>query len=246
MSNLTILTKHIRQFDGLYSLNDLHKASGGKKKYKPSNFVRLSQTKELISEIMHPSHLRSGQCSDVSTALRVINGGVNRGTYICKELVYSYAMWVSAEFQLAVIRAFDKLQSGTYERDNMSPDNQYALSQTVKRVAEEHNFKRTEIWDKLKDEFKVTRYTQIDDDWIEEAIQFVERLPDMTRSLAAPSPLDGRYIAVMKGGHVVQLKPIGEKVIIDPKVLLKIRDTMNTAGKDLQGLSQTIGDLTYG
>jgi hypothetical protein len=30
MTELTILTTKIRQLDGLYSLNDLHKAAGGK------------------------------------------------------------------------------------------------------------------------------------------------------------------------------------------------------------------------
>ena len=45
----------IRVIDGLYSLNDLHRASGGLEKQKPANFMRLDTTQELIYEIEHSS-----------------------------------------------------------------------------------------------------------------------------------------------------------------------------------------------
>ena len=41
----------IRQHNGLFSLNDLHAASGGNPGQRPGEFMRNQQTKELIEEI---------------------------------------------------------------------------------------------------------------------------------------------------------------------------------------------------
>ena len=104
----TISNSTIRMINGLYSLNDLHKAIGGSKKYKPANFMRLENTKNLIAEIE--------RCSDVSIeaksrAYKIIRGGEiqRQGTFVCRELVYSYAMWINTPFQLMVIRALDSM-----------------------------------------------------------------------------------------------------------------------------------------
>ena len=94
MSNLQILTQSIRTFENLYALNDLHIASGGKSKHQPSNFVRLDTTKALIAEIE----------KDNQHALKIIRG-TNGGTYACEELVIAYAMWISPQFHLVVLRA---------------------------------------------------------------------------------------------------------------------------------------------
>ena len=96
MSNLQILTQSIRTFENLYALNDLHIASGGKSKHQPSNFVRLDTTKALIAEIE----------KDNQHALKIIRGGNFQGTYACEELVIAYAMWISPQFHLVVLRAF--------------------------------------------------------------------------------------------------------------------------------------------
>ncbi|MFC2543796.1 MAG: P22AR C-terminal domain-containing protein [Aggregatibacter sp.] len=104
MSNLTVLKTSIRDLDGLYSLNDLHKASGNDPKHRPNQFVRLDVTQDLINEIQ-------GENSTAQIcALRSINGGANRGTYACEELILSYAMWISPKFHLIVLRAFLAMQ----------------------------------------------------------------------------------------------------------------------------------------
>ena len=96
MSNLQILSNSIRTFENLYSLNDLHQASGSENKHAPFRFIRLETTKELIAEIE----------SDGQTQAVKVYRGSQGGTYVCEELVLSYAMWISPKFHLIVLRAF--------------------------------------------------------------------------------------------------------------------------------------------
>lgn len=103
MIMLTISDRTIGIIDGLYCLNDLHQASGGQKKHQPFNFMRNKEVVDLINKLQCSSDMRNKQ---VFTKLV---SGKNRGTYVCKELVYRYAMWISAEFTLLVIRTFDEV-----------------------------------------------------------------------------------------------------------------------------------------
>ena len=97
-------------YDGRFSLNDLHKASGGEKRHKPSNWLMIQQTKELISELENAPGGKSGIPEvEQNQPVSVINGGDSRGTYVVKELVYAYAMWISPQFHLQVIRAYDAM-----------------------------------------------------------------------------------------------------------------------------------------
>lgn len=101
--NLIISNQAISTYDSLYSLNDLHRASGNAKKHQPSNFLANQQTKELISEIENEGqiahHTVKGNRAD----------GAKQGTYVCRELVLAYAMWISPKFSLMVIRVFDTI-----------------------------------------------------------------------------------------------------------------------------------------
>lgn len=93
--------------EGRYRLNDLHKASGGEKRHAPSEWTKINQASELVSE------LNSG--NNPSLALVSIEGR-NGGTYACKELVYAYATWISPAFFLHVIRTFDAVVSGVQSK----------------------------------------------------------------------------------------------------------------------------------
>jgi hypothetical protein len=104
MAHLTISSKDIRTLDGLYSLNDLHKAAGSESRHLPTQFLRNQQTRELIAEIDSYANSHS---SDEKLSHNIQNG---KGTWVCKELVYAYAMWISPKFNLQVIRAFDQSQ----------------------------------------------------------------------------------------------------------------------------------------
>lgn len=99
MSNvITIAGVAIRQDDqGRYSLNDLHRSAGGESKNQPANWLRMQQTQDLalLVEAESIPHFRGIQSKQ------------GLGTFVCKELVYAYAMWISAAFHLKVIRTFD-------------------------------------------------------------------------------------------------------------------------------------------
>lgn len=99
MSNLAILNTSIRTHESLFSLNDLHKASGGAEKHRPSLFIRLDTTQDLISEIQK-------EVKSTDLIFKTTGGRGLRGTYACEELVLSYAMWISPKFHLVVLRAF--------------------------------------------------------------------------------------------------------------------------------------------
>lgn len=93
---LELAGQAIRQdAQGRYSLNDLHRAAGGIKRQGPSYWLANAQTKELIAEL-------------ATTGIPVVTlEGRFGGTYVAKELVYAYAMWISPRFHLQVIRAYD-------------------------------------------------------------------------------------------------------------------------------------------
>ena len=92
-NSLTICSSEIRQIDGLYSLNDLHRASGEEPRHRPNYFLENQQTKDLIAEIQ-------------IAGIPAIAAKPRVGTYACKELVIAYAAWISPAFHLKVIRVF--------------------------------------------------------------------------------------------------------------------------------------------
>lgn len=85
---------------GRYCLNDLHKAAGNLPEQQPALFLRHDFTKKLIEEIKYTD-------SYTSEPVHIVMGR-NGGTYVSKELVYAYAMWISSTFHLLVIRTFDE------------------------------------------------------------------------------------------------------------------------------------------
>lgn len=92
-AQVSVANVAIRQFDNLYSLNDLHKAAGGENRHKPSLWANNNQTLDLISEIE-------------KAGIPAIQKKQGLGTFVSKELVVHYGMWISPAFSLKVIRAF--------------------------------------------------------------------------------------------------------------------------------------------
>lgn len=77
------------------------------------------QTVELVHELTNTQNLGVDPVS-------VIHGGNERGTYVCKELVYAYAMWISPSFHLKVIRTFDMVTSAPEKLSGQAADKMQA------------------------------------------------------------------------------------------------------------------------
>lgn len=119
MNGLSILNKQIRtDGDGRYCLNDLHRAAmavgaNGRTK-EPAKFLSGPQTKRLINVLVMETAQNLGSFCDPIAS----EEGRAGGTYAVKELVYAYAMWISPEFHLQVIRAYDKQVTNEINRLN--------------------------------------------------------------------------------------------------------------------------------
>ena len=162
--------------DGRYCLNDLHKASGYDKKHQPAYFIRNQQTKDLIAEI--ENHSNGASANLQMPAVGKVNDGKNNGTYVVKELVYSYAMWISAKFHLQVIRAYDAMvmQFRVKERQAISPEQQALLHEIVARRSQGERKIFAEMWARHNQHFKIPRYAELLEIHFPEAVHYLETM----------------------------------------------------------------------
>ena len=167
MSNLAILNTSIRSYENLFSLNDLHQASGNLTKHKPAFFLRIDMTKDLIAEIE----------KETPNALKVIRG-TQGGTYACEELMLAYAMWISPKFHLVVLRAFLNLhkKSTALLPNTITPEQQQAIQSAVQQAHHITGLHRQEIYRQLKSAFKVAKYDQIPQSQFGNAMAFITNL----------------------------------------------------------------------
>ncbi|UIW10496.1 DNA-binding protein, KilA-N domain [Aeromonas phage BUCT695] len=99
-------TTLVSDADGMFSLNELHKASGTSTSKRPGSWIRTQQAVDFINVFS----------SAQICAVKKINGGKFRGTYGIEQVVYAYAEWISPEFHAAVIEAFKAAVSGDGEK----------------------------------------------------------------------------------------------------------------------------------
>ena len=176
----------VRQHDGLFSLNDLHKASGGEENFKPAFFLRNDQTKALIAEI--------AKGADLHLFLKTTKGR-NGSTYACRELVIAYAAWISAAFHLKVIRVFlavaapkpDQAQARLdYER--ISPAQAQHIKELVQAIVAAKIQGFAETWARLHKKFRVHSYLELP------ASRFEEVCDYLMRKFAQPDPAPARTV----------------------------------------------------
>lgn len=125
----SICSHTVRQDEaGRYCLNDLHKAAGGDKKHQPSNFLRTDLAKGLLAELnaeVPIPHFRGITGNTGKAGIPAIVTKQQLGTFVCKELVYAYAMWISPKFHLHVIRTFDAVVQAQLKAKDAKYDRLY-------------------------------------------------------------------------------------------------------------------------
>lgn len=179
--NIQISNVAIRQTsNNLYNLNDLHKAAGGDDKHRPTFWLRLQQTQELIAEIE----------AQGDKAAEVINGGKNRGTFVCKELVYAYATWISAKFFLLVIRTFDAVVSGSLKiAPKTTSDDRTPLRNAVNMLVVKKGLNYSEAYKLIHQRFAVGALDELSQAQLSEAVEYVHRvlMGEVLDKAAAPA-----------------------------------------------------------
>lgn len=218
-STLSILNNTVRIFDGLFSITDLHKASGGEKKHRPNYWLENQQTKDLIAEIESEGKSEAViPASARNQAIKVVKGGnvKTQGTYVCRELVYAYAMWISARFHLLVIRAFDAMCKGEMPSAISPTTASLELRDEIDRVAGGVRSIRCQILQKLYRRYHVNSYFKIPAEHHDNALEYVRSLEGDYIPKAAPSPAlalpDGQHYVVAKDGVVLYHKVLSKTV----------------------------------
>ncbi len=206
----------IRQLDdGLYSLNDLHQAAGGEVKHQPTRFMRLEQTKALIAEIE--------QSPEMVSATKVMNGGQNPGTFVCRELVYAYAMWISPKFNLTVIRAFDALHTVPPAPTLPAPKTitTAQAGELVTLIAERFpdGRNRAYAWSRFNAHFRIARYRELPASRFAEGCAYIRGMPakdgsDPAMSLIALRVKNARFILTFNEEGRIMLREVGEDMAI--------------------------------
>ncbi len=113
MSNLHIFTYNNHQitFD-FGTLQKMVNATEMAKPFKgklPADFLRLKQTKDFIKELkFHYGNSHSGKF------INAINGGPNRGTWMCERLALKFAAWLSPKFEIWVYEKIQELLKNGY------------------------------------------------------------------------------------------------------------------------------------
>lgn len=249
--NIIIADTAIRQSQSLYNLNDLHKAAGNEQRHKPANWLALQQVSELMAELCDAGNPASKENQQV---IQVIKGGKNQGTFVCKELVYAYATWISPAFFLKVIRTFDAVANEQPEPPRRTtPDERAGLRQAVTMLTTKRGLMHDEAYRLIHQRFNVSHIEEIPAEQLPQAVEYIHRLALEGELLPPPEDKDAGYIrshqvAAIGLMHVGRLRFEEQK-----KALLRLRDLTAQAHERLKAtLAETratldlTNDILYG
>lgn len=122
MKYMTIFDNSIRMdSEGRFCLNDLHKAAvaagANKRSKEPGEFLKARRTKDMVALLIKEQKNTTG-IPRSSVQPTATSEGREGGTFVVKELVYAYGQFVSAAFDLQVVRAYDKVVRDEIDRLN--------------------------------------------------------------------------------------------------------------------------------
>jgi hypothetical protein len=182
MNLIQISNVSIRQHNGLYSLNDLHRAAGGENRHKPSLWTSNQQTIELIKEVE-----KAGNPAILSKQ--------GLGTFVCKELVIHYGMWISPSFSLQVIRTFLAVQEqGSLKLSQTTTDQRTPLRQAVSALVGLRGIDYSTAYKMVHQRFGVGAIEEIPVDLLPAAVEYVHRLTLTGEVLDAPIQFSQREL----------------------------------------------------
>lgn len=180
-AQISVANVAIRQFDNLYSLNDLHKAAGGENRHKPSLWANNNQTLDLIAEIE-------------KAGIPAIQKKQGLGTFVSKELVVHYGMWISPAFSLKVIRAFLDTQeavSGSPKIETQTTiDERRGLVDAVKLLVARCGIDYSAAYRMVHQRFGVAHIDQIASPLLPAAVAYVHSLVLQGRPLVGEVELE--------------------------------------------------------
>ena len=166
-AQISVANVSVRQFNGLYSINDLHRAAGKERKHEPHAWLRSQQAIELIKELE-----KTQNC--------VIQSKQGLGTFVSKELVVHYGMWISPAFSLKVIRAFLDTQedvSGSPKLETQTTiDERRGLVDAVKLLVSRCGIDYSAAYRMVHQRFGVAHIDQIAAPLLPAAVAYVHSL----------------------------------------------------------------------
>ncbi|EMS4035038.1 KilA-N domain-containing protein, partial [Neisseria gonorrhoeae] len=158
ISNISIHQTEI----GLFSLNDLHRASGGEDRHAPRRWLQNIQTNDLIKELE-----KDGKPS--------IQSKQRLGTFVCRELVIAYGMWISPKFALQVIQTFLAVSDGI-KPAKTTADDRTGLRQAVAALVGRKGIDYSSAYSMVHQRFNVEAIEDIPADKLPEAVAYAHAL----------------------------------------------------------------------
>ncbi len=178
--------------DGRYSINDLHKASGSEQRHQPRYWLDIQQTKELI-EVIANSEISLFQPTHTIR-------GCRGGTYVCKELVYSYAMWISAAFALKVIRTYDAMMTASLPAPKTTVTERTPLRDAVNLLVSKRALPYDQAYAIIHQRFAVSSIEELEPELLPAAVEYIHRLA-LEGELLPRESLSATVLPIFPTGH---------------------------------------------